>query len=65
MPMPSRLLVPRLCHNGALNGAIESNGRQYCPEANRGWDERFPGLFSIRDGMMNTAILTGPGLGAV
>ena len=26
---------------------------------------RFPGLFTIRDGAMNTGQLTGPGLGAV
>jgi L-alanine-DL-glutamate epimerase-like enolase superfamily enzyme len=45
--------------------AIESNGRQYCPAANAGWDERFPGVFTTRDGTMNTARLTGPGLGAV
>lgn len=44
--------------------AIESNGRQYCPAANRGWDDRFPGVFTIRDGTMNTALLNGPGLGA-
>jgi L-alanine-DL-glutamate epimerase-like enolase superfamily enzyme len=45
--------------------AIESNGRQYCPAANARWDERFPGVFTTRDGTMNTALLTGPGLGAV
>ncbi|HET6573105.1 MAG TPA: enolase C-terminal domain-like protein [Fimbriiglobus sp.] len=45
--------------------AIESNGRQYCPAANAGWAERFPGVFTTRDGTMNTALLTGPGLGAV
>jgi L-alanine-DL-glutamate epimerase-like enolase superfamily enzyme len=45
--------------------AIESNGRQYCPAANAGWDERFPGVFTIRDGTMNTSLLNGPGLGAV
>jgi L-alanine-DL-glutamate epimerase-like enolase superfamily enzyme len=44
--------------------AIESNGRQYCPAANEPWDARFPGVFTIRDGAMNTAILNGPGLGA-
>jgi len=44
--------------------AIESNGRQYCPAANADWDERFPGVFTIKDGTMNTAILNGPGLGA-
>jgi|YNPBryunderm2012_1023409.scaffolds.fasta_scaffold24867_1 L-alanine-DL-glutamate epimerase-like enolase superfamily enzyme len=45
--------------------AIEANARQYCPAANRGWDERFPGVFTIRNGVMNTALLNGPGLGAV
>jgi L-alanine-DL-glutamate epimerase-like enolase superfamily enzyme len=45
--------------------AIESNGRQYCPAANAEWDARFPGAFTIRDGIMNTAVLDGPGLGAV
>jgi L-alanine-DL-glutamate epimerase-like enolase superfamily enzyme len=45
--------------------AIESNSRQYCPAANEPWDARFPGVFTIRDGTMNTAILNGPGLGAV
>lgn len=44
--------------------AIESNGRQYCPAANEPWDQRFPGVFTIRDGTMNTAILNGLGLGA-
>ena len=44
--------------------AIESNGRQYCPAANAGWDERYPGVFTVRDGAMNTAILDGVGLGA-
>jgi L-alanine-DL-glutamate epimerase-like enolase superfamily enzyme len=44
--------------------AIEANSRQYCPAANAAWDARFPGVFTIRNGVMNTAILTGPGLGA-
>jgi L-alanine-DL-glutamate epimerase-like enolase superfamily enzyme len=45
--------------------AIESNARQYVPAANRPWEARFPGLFRIRDGTMETGLLTGPGLGAV
>jgi L-alanine-DL-glutamate epimerase-like enolase superfamily enzyme len=45
--------------------AIEANSRQYCPAANAAWDERFPGVFTIRNGRMNTAILNGPGLGAM
>jgi L-alanine-DL-glutamate epimerase-like enolase superfamily enzyme len=44
--------------------AIEANSRQYCPAANKGWDERFPGIFTIRDGRMPTAQLNGLGLGA-
>jgi L-alanine-DL-glutamate epimerase-like enolase superfamily enzyme len=45
--------------------AIEANSRQYCPAANQAWNARFPGVFTIRNGAMNTAILNGVGLGAV
>jgi L-alanine-DL-glutamate epimerase-like enolase superfamily enzyme len=45
--------------------AIEANSRQYCPAANAGWDGRFPGIFTVRDGTMHTGQLTGVGLGAV
>jgi L-alanine-DL-glutamate epimerase-like enolase superfamily enzyme len=44
---------------------IEANSRQYFPAANKGWDERFPGIFKITDGTMVTSVLTKPGLGAV
>jgi L-alanine-DL-glutamate epimerase-like enolase superfamily enzyme len=43
--------------------AVEGNARQYCPEANRGWDEMYPALFRIRDGTVATGELTGAGLG--
>ncbi len=43
--------------------AIEGNGRQYCPAANRGWEDRFPTMFRITDGTVGTAALNGPGLG--
>ncbi len=43
--------------------AIEGNGRQYCPVANRNWAERFPAMFRIVDGTLGTAALDGPGLG--
>jgi hypothetical protein len=43
--------------------AVEGNARQYCPEANRGWGKKYPGLFVIRDGTVETGVLTGPGLG--
>jgi L-alanine-DL-glutamate epimerase-like enolase superfamily enzyme len=44
--------------------AIESNARQYCPAANEPWAGRFPGIFRITDGTMQTGMLTYPGLGA-
>jgi len=47
------------------NAGIEANARQFVPAANRDWESRFPGLFTIHDGMMTTGQLTGPGLGAV
>jgi L-alanine-DL-glutamate epimerase-like enolase superfamily enzyme len=45
--------------------AIEANARQYVPAANAPWEKRWPGLFHIRDGTMETGVLTGPGLSAV
>jgi L-alanine-DL-glutamate epimerase-like enolase superfamily enzyme len=45
--------------------AIEANSRQYCPEANKGWEGRFPGVFDVHNGRMNTGILNKPGLSAV
>ena len=47
------------------NAGIEANARQFVPAANAPWESSFPGLFTIRDGVMNTGQLTGPGLGAV
>ena len=43
--------------------AIESNGRQYCPIGNKGWDERFPSMFHVQNGTVGTGVLNGPGLG--
>lgn len=43
--------------------AIESNGRQYCPAANAGWLDRFPTLFTVANGRIDTSVLNGPGLG--
>ncbi len=45
--------------------AIEANARQYFPAANKPWEARFPGVFTIRGGVMNTGILNRPGLSAV
>jgi len=47
------------------NAGIEANARQFVPAASTEWEPRFPGLFTIRDGVMQTGQLTGPGLGAV
>ena len=47
------------------NAGIEANARQFVPSANAAWESRFPGLFTIHEGVMNTRQLTGPGLGAV
>lgn len=47
------------------NAGIEANARQFVPSASVAWEPRFPGLFSIKGGVMQTGQLTGPGLGAV
>ncbi len=44
---------------------IEDYARQYVPAANQPWQPRFPGVFVIKDGTMNSSALTRPGLGAV
>jgi L-alanine-DL-glutamate epimerase-like enolase superfamily enzyme len=43
--------------------AVEGNGRQYCPAANRRWRARYPTMFDIKDGTVGTAALCGVGLG--
>jgi L-alanine-DL-glutamate epimerase-like enolase superfamily enzyme len=45
--------------------AIEANSRQFMPAANRPWESRFPGIFHITDGTMDTSELNKVGLGAV
>ena len=45
--------------------AIEANARQYVPAANKPWEAKFPGIFSVTDGQMRTSQLAGPGLGAL
>jgi L-alanine-DL-glutamate epimerase-like enolase superfamily enzyme len=42
--------------------AIEGNARQYCPSANAAWAARHPGPFTIRDGRIDTGVLSGVGL---
>ena len=43
--------------------AIEGNARQYCPGPNKTWAKRFPGMFNIKDGTVETGLLNGIGLG--
>ncbi len=43
--------------------AIEGNARQYCPVGNAAWCDKYPGMFQIDDGMLDTSVLTEPGLG--
>ncbi|MCZ2147879.1 MAG: hypothetical protein LC126_08875 [Bryobacterales bacterium] len=50
------------CHVPGVSG-IEANARQYLPAANKPWEKKFPGIFIIKDGTMDTSHLTGPGLG--
>jgi L-alanine-DL-glutamate epimerase-like enolase superfamily enzyme len=45
--------------------AIEANSRQYVPVANKPWEDRFPGIFRVKDGYMDTSVLNKPGLSAV
>ncbi|MEX2187985.1 MAG: enolase C-terminal domain-like protein [Pirellulales bacterium] len=43
--------------------AIEGNARQYCPAGNAAWADKYPGMFRISDGSLDTSVLTEPGLG--
>ncbi len=60
-----------LLHSASLSAhipgvaGIECNSRQYVPVANKGWEDRFPGIFQVKDGNMQTSLLDGPGLGTV
>jgi hypothetical protein len=45
--------------------AVEANAREYVPIANRLWEKKFPGVFDVKDGMMETKDLNGPGLGVI
>ncbi len=43
--------------------AVEGNSRQYCPSANDAWRARYPGVFTVKNGRIDTSGLNGPGLG--
>src|SRR5438067_10001453 len=36
--------------------AIESNARQYVPAANKPWEAKFPGIFRVVDGTIETGV---------
>ena len=42
--------------------AAEANAREYVPAANKAWEDRYPGVFQVRDGFMRTDKLNGVGL---
>ena len=44
---------------------VENNARQYMPAANKPWEKRFPGLFHIKDGTIETGLLKKLGLSAM
>jgi len=41
---------------------LEANAREYVPSANKGWEKRFPGIFDVHNGYLDTAGLDGVGL---
>lgn len=43
-------------------GTVEANAREYVPAASRGWEKRYPGIFDVRNGFLQTSELSGPGL---
>jgi L-alanine-DL-glutamate epimerase-like enolase superfamily enzyme len=43
--------------------ALEANAREYVPSASVGWEKKYPGIFDVRDGYLDTSTLNGPGLG--
>lgn len=51
------------CHVPQID-TLESNAREYVPAANRPWLKNFPGLFEVRHGKLQTAMLAGLGLSA-
>jgi hypothetical protein len=45
--------------------AVEASARQYVPAADHAWEKRFPRIFRMTDGTMETPGLGEPGLAAV
>jgi L-alanine-DL-glutamate epimerase-like enolase superfamily enzyme len=66
MSCPGAALIQTASFQARLPGitSIEANARQFLPAANKEWEERFPGMFRVTDGLLRTGELTRPGLGA-
>jgi L-alanine-DL-glutamate epimerase-like enolase superfamily enzyme len=66
MSCPGAALIQTASLQARVPGiaSVEANARQFLPAANKPWEARFPGMFHVTDGMMRTAELTRPGLGA-
>src|SRR5262245_27296604 len=66
MSCPGAALIQTASLQARVPGilSVEANARQFLPAANKPWEARFPGMFRITDGMIQTGELTGAGLGA-
>ncbi|MDD3586323.1 MAG: mandelate racemase/muconate lactonizing enzyme family protein [Thermoguttaceae bacterium] len=62
-PGESFLLSASLAAHIPTVQAVEGNARQFCPQANKPCEKRFPGLFDISNGTVETGVLSGPGIG--
>ena len=65
MSCPGAALIQTASLQARVPGitSVEANARQFLPAANKAWEARFPGMFRIKDGMIQTGELTQPGLG--
>ena len=61
---PGAALVHSVGIAGHVPGVagVEANARQYVPTASQAWEAKYPGLFQVRNGRLNSGQLTGPGL---
>jgi hypothetical protein len=66
MSCPGAALIQTASFQARLAGvtSIEANARQFLPAANKAWEARFPGMFRVTDGMLQTSALVQAGLGA-
>src|SRR4030095_13255847 len=65
MSCPGAALIQTASLQARVPGiaSVEANARQFLPAANKAWEDNFPGMFRITDGMLRTAELIRPGLG--